>query len=1086
MKFEDLKQFFDTEKTFVIHTNSLISAQYIKFANVGISGDISFYDYGLGTIPTEIFYGKASESICFQLKNIINSASNYFAKIIKAEKQEIIVSIISFNKIISNSPIYIGVSELNGTSSTECIKQFKETFFFQIGNRSFYIRGKYKDANTNIFSLIGVEEKVDVIQCKRRELVATSDVEAAEDMVFAIRKKPLRYKKEDYIYEICENNIEFQSGLELLAISKRNEVENLSNSENIVLNKWEMYTEKEYELFKRKVENAGTLFFFGFTRLEDDNIEFAIHSRSLFNMNSFIECVEMFKTDALLEIYKNDNPNRAIAKVLYVARTMDNKKIICKTNDSFKEIPSDGYIKISLSSEKSIHDRRMSAIQRIRNNQAAKEGLALLLMGKPMYVRRIKKRYRVEDFREEIERAFHGRQPNSSQKEAIELAINTPDFAIIQGPPGCGKTALINAIDYCLAKIDTPVHRMGASLSTAYQNDSTENMIAGKEINGVPVPFISKSRSVKKYVESNFKDYIEEIQQKLAEKYPEIIKELNNSFGLKQLTAIQADFVVEKTTLHGLIQCINTIFSHMQDVLEIAESNALEKIRDKARKKLEKRQHPNNLNGLQYIRMIPSSIIEYEDDGYNTFLEAKELLLKECSDLSKDIFEHLERISKNLMLVPIDFERIKEIKDEMIFILKNNREEMKSNLELNQEVDSILESIKNRIDKKNEHDDEFVLKNFIDIFMNNELHVRQALSQWVTSIAATHQISGDAKMVSFDNDSSQKEDSFVAYNNVLIDEAARSCPPDLFIPISCAKQRIIMVGDQKQLPQFVDGEILDEIDLSDDLKKDMKTRSMFEYLFDDVAPKLTENDGFQRVISLNEQYRMPKVLGDFIGDNFYPNLGLKSPRGNPNQDEGFKQSLPYITNKCLVWCDSFGTEEKEGKGRKNIDEAKVVAKLLYEFLHDENEENAKLSIGVISFYRGQVKEIKKQLYELGIAEEEKGTYRINSKYEKRVKIDTVDSFQGLQKDIIILSMVISDERRKFAKNAFGFLDGNRLCVALSRQQRCLIVVGNGEGMLKTSVAEKRVKALANCYKLCKKGGDYIGFIQSKDILQKRV
>lgn len=1083
MKFEDLKQFFDTEKTFVIHTNSLISAQYIKFANISISGDISFYDYGLGTIPTEIFYGKASESICFQLKNIMDSASNYFAKIIKAEKQEIIVSIISFNKIISNSPIYIGVGELNGTSSTECIKQFKETFFFQIGNRSFYIRGKYKEANTNIFSLIGVEEKVDVVQCKRRELVATSDAETAEDMVFAIRKKPLRYKKEDYIYEICENNIEFQSGLELLAISKRNEVENFSNSENIVLNKWEMYTEKEYELFKRKVENAGTLFFSGFTRLEEDNTEFTIHSRSLFNMNSFIECVEMFKKDALLEIYKNDNPNRAIAKVLYVARTMDNKKIICKSNDSFKEIPSDGFIQISLRGEKLIHDRRMSAIQRIRNNQAAKEGLALLLMGKPMYVRRIKKRYRVEDFREEIERAFHGRQPNSSQKEAIELAINTPDFAIIQGPPGCGKTALINAIDYCLAKIDTPVHRMGASLSTAYQNDSTENMIAGKEINGVPVPFISKS-SVKEYVESNFKDYIEGIQQKIEEQYPEIVKALNNSFGLKQLTAIQADFVVEKATLHTLIQCINSTLNHMKDILEIDEAESLKKLRKRARNELEEVQRPIRSTGLQYIRMIPSSIIEYEDDGYKTFLLAKGLLLNEYSDSTeyKDLLEHLERISKILMLVPIDFERIKEVKDEMIFILKNNREKKIINLKLNQEVDSILESIKKRIDKKNEHDDEFVLKEFIDIFMNNELHVRQALSQWVTSIAATHQISGDATMVSLNNDSNEEKDSFVVYNNVLIDEAARSCPPDLFIPMSCAKQRIIMVGDQKQLPQFVDGEILDEIDLSDDLKKDMKTRSMFEYLFDDVAPKLTKIDGFQRVISLNEQYRMPKVLGDFIGNNFYPNLGLKSPRGNSDQDEGFKQSLPYISNKCLVWCDSNGAEEKEGKGRKNIDEAKVVAKLLYEFLHDENEKNAKLSIGVISFYRGQVKEIKKQLYELGIAKKENGTYRIISKYENRVKIDTVDSFQGLQKDIIILSMVISDERKKFAKNAFGFLDGNRLCVALSRQQRCLIVVGNGEGMLKTSVAEERVKALANCYKLCKKGGDYIGFIQSKDIL----
>ena len=228
---------------------------------------------------------------------------------------------------------------------------------------------------------------------------------------------------------------------------------------------------------------------------------------------------------------------------------------------------------------------------------------------------------------------------------------------------------------------------------------------------------------------------------------------------------------------------------------------------------------------------------------------------------------------------------------------------------------------------------------------------------------------------------------------------------------------------------------------------------------------------------------MPKVLGDFIGDNFYSEIKLGSPRGNPCDDENFIQTLPYVKNKCMVWCDvPYGKEYKvNDRGHKNVEEAIVVSKLLNKFLNDE--ENSKLTIGVISFYKDQVREIKDQLTKFNIYVRDDSGIKINNTYKDRLQVDTVDAFQGLECDIIILSMVRSNPYKKFKPGSFGFLrDERHLCVALSRQKRCLIVVGNGSGMLETENAKSSVKALANYYERCKKGGENVEFIESKDII----
>lgn len=127
-----------------------------------------------------------------------------------------------------------------------------------------------------------------------------------------------------------------------------------------------------------------------------------------------------------------------------------------------------------------------------------------------------------------------------------------------------------------------------------------------------------------------------------------------------------------------------------------------------------------------------------------------------------------------------------------------------------------------------------------------------------------------------------------------------------------------------------------------------------------------------------------------------------------------------------------GTTSKDAKGEKgndnantvesryNIGESKVVAKLIFDLIESNITPEM---IGVITPYRGQVKVIKEEIK--------------NMEYSN-VEISTVDSFQGREKEIIILSMV-----RCNAKHEVGFLkELKRLNVAVSRAKRLLIAVGD--------------------------------------------
>lgn len=1071
MNFSDLKTFFNNSSVDKIITENEINCNYINVISIYNRTHISFCD--LEDINAN-YNGEVTENCAIEIQKMIEPSNDYFAKVISNKNHELLVEFVKTNKIpiVGDFQIGVGGTDTVGLDFDSFLNKFYNEFAIDIGGKKYYLYAKHKNAKDNIFSIVNAIEKYDVI-LSRRETVGACKKEDANDEIWAIKSRCSSYKKEDYIYQLRSLNIGFNNVSTAKATSEQNKIELSNQFDEGILGRWEKFTEEDYNISCEKIKQIDFIKYDKYTQEGNGVCAFSIPNGFSEKISLLNKYVNTLSSECVLNYYEKTEDLMPVKGVKLVFIKAENNCIRCRYEDDYI-IKEQGFLRISNSGSEAIYKRRKEAVERIRNGNAAKKNILSLINGHSLSDKIKKKEYRVDEFKKEIQHAFHGRAINDSQRKAIEIAINTPDFAIIQGPPGCGKTSLINAIDECLAKIDSGSHRYGASLSTAYQRESTRNMIESKMINGVPVPFVSNIKE-KKYIENNFLKYIDDISAKLKEKYPEYVCKIDNETATGIVSNYISRFDKDNSTIEAVNYLMKGLLNEGEEYFTESEINGLEEIVKLTEKKLYDILNKKYDNSIYYVKNLPSSEISFNDNGYETFLQAKvnlEILnVNFISDKMLVLENEYKKINPN-------FDLVKKVKTDIIFEIKNFERNNKDST-INEKTTELLKKIINRLNENVAQDSEKILLDYVATFINTPIKVRQALEPWITSIAATHQIAGDSKAIPQPNNA-----SLVEFENVLIDEAARSCPPDLLIPITCAKNRIIMVGDHKQLPQFVNEEVLEKVDLQSNDKEEMKKVSMFEYLIG-TTKKLEENDPHHsRFVALDSQYRMPKILGDFISDAFYPEIKIKSPRGNPRDDIGFVQTLPYISNKCMVWCDvPYGENKRaENKSQYNEEEAKVVAKMVRDFLYDAN--NKDLTIGVISQYKEQVNKIKERLSKDNIILYENDKPICNSQYVDRLKIDTVDAFQGLECDIIILSMVISKPERKFDKNVFtGHMqDEKRWCVALSRQKRCLIIVGNGSGMLNSDIAREEMKAVTMFYEKCKNGGEYIDYIESKNII----
>jgi hypothetical protein len=274
---------------------------------------------------------------------------------------------------------------------------------------------------------------------------------------------------------------------------------------------------------------------------------------------------------------------------------------------------------------------------------------------------------------------------------------------------------------------------------------------------------------------------------------------------------------------------------------------------------------------------------------------------------------------------------------------------------------------------------------------------------------------------------------------VIIDEAARCTSGELAVPSSVG-ERLVLVGDHNQLPPLYPTEVIEEARDILRIEKDSDiTGSDFKRIIE-------SNYGKNSSELLREQYRMNPSIGSMVSNIFYKDQlqNKKSEMFLPEKD------LPYFLVPEVSWIDTahLGPKAKESKekdpyGREtksflNKQEITQILSLLEQMemsestlacLRDFHSKTSEPPIGVICSYAGQKRELLRRFRQKPHSDE----------FRQLVKIDTVDSYQGKENLIIILSLVRSN-----AAGNSGFLNQpERINVAVSRAMERLLIVGDG-------------------------------------------
>jgi ATP-dependent RNA/DNA helicase IGHMBP2 len=245
----------------------------------------------------------------------------------------------------------------------------------------------------------------------------------------------------------------------------------------------------------------------------------------------------------------------------------------------------------------------------------------------------------------------------------------------------------------------------------------------------------------------------------------------------------------------------------------------------------------------------------------------------------------------------------------------------------------------------------------------------------------------------------------LTYDTVVIDEAGQTTEPACWIPIQKGK-KLVLAGDHCQLPPTI-----------------KSTQNTAEGLTYTLLEKLVEKQK-DAVTLLQTQYRMHQDIMAYSSKVFYENKLIAHES---------VADLKLYNLPALQFIDTAGKgfEEKlEGTSSTNPEEALFLVQRIESFFEEITKtENAKLpEIGVISPYKKQA----------SIIDDLVQNSEILKPFLKQISVNTVDSFQGQERDAIFISLTRSN-----AEGVIGFLgDTRRMNVAMTRAKSHLLIVGD--------------------------------------------
>ena len=309
-----------------------------------------------------------------------------------------------------------------------------------------------------------------------------------------------------------------------------------------------------------------------------------------------------------------------------------------------------------------------------------------------------------------------------------------------------------------------------------------------------------------------------------------------------------------------------------------------------------------------------------------------------------------------------------------------------------------------------------------------------------------------------DNMRNLSDNGYNDFDVVIIDEVSKATPPELLIPLMKAR-KAILVGDHRQLPPMFKEheESYKEITINQDSIpeeiRDLLTQENFRRFKKMVTSSLFK-DYFEQADegikhSLLVQYRMHTDIMDIINRFYEQRLSCGNSEAIEKLEKNHNLTIKGIDGSTFIkpeihayWIDSSSTPNNKpiyeirpnnSTSNYNILEKYIVIELLKKIADAYKEQgynkNNQKTVGVISFYQMQVNEIRETFRNA------KKTYDFSA---INVDINTVDRFQGKEKNIIITSLVRNNEKGRASKHVVAF---ERINVAFSRAQELLFIVG---------------------------------------------
>ena len=932
----------------------------------------------------------------------------------------------------------------------------------------------------NSFMLVGTDAR----------FVATDTPVGHGQSIYVATKITARSPEVDPTIRLARGKLKFVDWSEAgqIGIRSRAQLASLTLDESSYMRKWDEFGDLEGTLLLDQAREIGLVRFTTPTENRDGTVTIQITdaSDSAFDAlrSGNVEALELvdavpsylsntaltfaeFSRQIALgtsvgDLTRQGRDDRVSGTTIPVGR-FDNESL--RLTLQIERLSPDGMLVLSLQGEIAQIRRRHAARRAILEGRSANPQLGLLIEEKGE-ITSMRSPQKVAPLTAFVRDKVFRNDPTVMQEKAIEVALNTPDIALIQGPPGTGKTTVIAAI---LERLNENASKSGRSLKgrvllTGFQHDAVENMIDRISLNSIPVPKFGKPTGTDDSTESferNLEVWCKQIANELRERNPQFA-DIEHEADIRDLYQQYLQGPSRRLALAFVTRIAALNVSDLGEDLSRTATRLLHRLQA---------EDTTSVSGLALAlvaaaRRLRVRAESFADDGPERAEDALVDLEFLLTADERGVLDKASLWTQSRGTPPF----LGELGDAKKSLLQ--RLTAPPEFRVEKQSDEVLGLGRRVLDRLRTHGHaasdrkSAALAQFLAELENNPWGMVDAVAEYSYAFAATVQQSVNKEMQRRKG-LSAGESQDLEYDYVIIDEAARVSPRDLMIPMSQGK-RIILVGDHRQLPHLIDEAVAHSMESGEagPTESEWLKRSMFEYLFAERLKALETHDGITRRVTLDQQFRMHPVLGGFISRNFYERFDPAERFGSGLPEGHFAHNLPDTQARPAMWLpvtSDEGPSRRSGTSWIRQAEADRIVQQIRDWIR--SPEGDSLTYGVISFYKAQANLIRDQLRErLGDIADDK----------HRIRVGTVDSFQGMEFDVVFLSVVRtvapnwsprSADAAVNARQLFGHLGlYNRLNVSMSRQKRLLVAVGD-PALVQHDLAAEHIPGLVDFYRL---------------------